>query len=202
MDVLQQQALAAALGMSADQLADTLTTQLALSSQSQADLDRDAAKVMEQEKTLSLQEQQKITMERMGDVAQRFGSLLIIAAAAAMAIGIGLTLGAGTGVILAGAATAGVLAAGFHQVVNDGISPPEKGPFTITDSFGATAITAKGDGLAVSPNIDVQTGGNGGDSDMRETNMLLKQILSKEGTVKMDSTQVGTAFAVGSRQIQ
>jgi len=39
-------------------------------------------------------------------------------------------------------------------------------------------------------------------ANMSETNMLLKQILSKEGTVQMDSTNVGTAFAVGSRQIQ
>lgn len=44
------------------------------------------------------------------------------------------------------------------QQVQDGIAPSEKGPFTITDSFGATAITAKGDGLAVSPNI--RQGGN------------------------------------------
>jgi hypothetical protein len=39
------------------------------------------------------------------------------------------------------------------QGVSDGIAPSSKGPFTITDSFGATAITAKGDSLAVSPNI-------------------------------------------------
>jgi hypothetical protein len=39
------------------------------------------------------------------------------------------------------------------QGVNDGIAPSSKGPFTITDSFGATAITARGDSLAVSPNI-------------------------------------------------
>ena len=41
----------------------------------------------------------------------------------------------------------------MFTTVNDGIAPSSKGPFTITDSFGATAITAKGDGLAVSPNI-------------------------------------------------
>ena len=40
-----------------------------------------------------------------------------------------------------------------YGMVEDGIAPSSKGPFTITDSFGATAITAKGDGLAVSPNI-------------------------------------------------
>jgi len=45
-----------------------------------------------------------------------------------------------------------------QQNVQDGIAPSDKGPFTITDSFGATAITAKGDGLAVSPNI--RQGGN------------------------------------------
>ena len=39
------------------------------------------------------------------------------------------------------------------QNVPDGIAPASKGPFTITDSFGAMAVTAKGDGLAVSPNI-------------------------------------------------
>jgi hypothetical protein len=43
---------------------------------------------------------------------------------------------------------------GESQPVEDGIAPKSKGPFTITDSFGATAITAKGDNLAVSPNIN------------------------------------------------
>lgn len=38
--------------------------------------------------------------------------------------------------------------------VQDGIAPPSKGPFTITDSYGATSVTTKGDGLVVSPNIN------------------------------------------------
>ena len=60
-------------------------------------------------------------------------------------LGIPLALGAVGGLAtLVGKAT---------QSVNDGMAPSSKGPFTITDSFGATAITAKGDGLAVSPNI-------------------------------------------------
>ena len=43
---------------------------------------------------------------------------------------------------------------GFDMgTTEDGIAPSSKGPFTITDSFGATTITARGDGLAVSPNI-------------------------------------------------
>jgi hypothetical protein len=40
------------------------------------------------------------------------------------------------------------------QQIQDGIAPDSKGPFTITDAYGATAITAVGDGLAVSPNIN------------------------------------------------
>jgi hypothetical protein len=40
------------------------------------------------------------------------------------------------------------------QNVSDGIAPSSKGPFTITDKFGATAVTTVGDGLAVSPNIN------------------------------------------------
>jgi len=39
------------------------------------------------------------------------------------------------------------------QKVEDGSALASKGPFTITDRFGATAVTAKGDGVVVSPNI-------------------------------------------------
>ena len=39
------------------------------------------------------------------------------------------------------------------QEVKDGIASPARGPFTVTDNFGATAITSRGDGIAVSPNI-------------------------------------------------
>lgn len=201
MNVLQQQALAGALGLNADQLAETLMTQEALSSQAQEDLDRKSDEVIANEQLQSLTEKQARAAEKLSEVAQSFGNLLAVAAAAAMAIGIGLTFGVGAGPIIAGAVAAGAIAYGFTQMVQDGIAPSDKGPFTITDRFGATAITAQGDGLAVSPNIDVQ-GGAGGNANMNETNMLLKQILNKEGTVKMDSTNVGTAFAVGSRQIQ
>ncbi len=201
MNVIQQQALAGALGMSADQLADSLVSQEALSTQAQEDLDRKSDEVIANEQLQSLTEKQARAAEKLSEVAQSFGNLLAVAAAAAMAIGIGLTFGVGAGPIIAGAVAAGAIAYGFTQMVQDGVAPPGSGPFTITDKFGSTAITAAGDGLAVSPNINT-TGGAGGNADMNETNMLLKQILNKEGTVKMDSTQVGTAFAVGSRQIQ
>jgi len=201
MNVLQQQTLAAALGMNADQLADTLMTQEALSTQAQEDLDREAAQALQQEKMLSLTEKQAIAMEKFSEQVQGLGKGLLVAAAAAAAVAIAMTFGVASVPVLAGIAIAGAAIGGLATVVADGVAPPEKGPFTITDRFGATSITTQGDGLAVSPNIDVQ-GGAGGNANMNETNMLLKQILNKEGTVKMDSTNVGTAFAVGSRQIQ
>ena len=201
MNVIQQQALAGALGMSADQLADSLVSQEALSTQAQADLDRKAEEVKANEQLQSLTELQTRAMNKFSETVQMMGKGLIIAAAAAAALAIGLTFGAGAPVILAGMAAAGLAAYALSNVIEDGVAPPGSGPFTITDKFGATTVTAAGDGLAVSPNINT-TGGAGGNADMNETNMLLKQILNKEGTVQMDSTNVGTAFAVGSRQIQ
>lgn len=77
------------------------------------------------------------------------------------------------------------------QSVQDGIAPSGKGPFTITDAYGATAITAKGDGVAVSPNI---TRGGGSGSN-RRMEMLLEKLVMKDSNVYMDSDKVGSAFA-------
>ena len=201
MNVLQQQALASALGMSADQLADSLVTQEALASQSDKALDRDAQEALNNEKMLSLTEKQTLAMEKFANTVQMLGPLLLVAAAAAAAIAIAVSFGTATPLVVGGILATAAVVGGITAAVQDGVAPPGSGPFTITDKFGATTVTAAGDGLAVSPNINT-TGGAGGNADMNETNMLLKQILNKEGTVQMDSTQVGTAFAVGSRQIQ
>ena len=207
MNVLQQQALAAALGMSADQLADSLVNQEALSTQAQADLDRKADEVKANEQLQSLQERQTRAMEKFSETVGMLGPLLLVAAAAAAAIAIAVSFGTATPLVVGGILATAAAVGGIMSLskVEDGVAPPGSGPFTITDKFGATTITAAGDGLAVSPNINTtgEAGGNTNvDVNMSETNMLLKQILSKEGTVQMDSTNVGTAFAVGSRQIQ
>jgi hypothetical protein len=77
------------------------------------------------------------------------------------------------------------------QSVKDGIAPAAKGPFTITDAYGATAITAKGDGVAVSPNIT-----RGGESvSTRRMEMLLEKLVAKDSNIYMDSDKVGSAFA-------
>ena len=203
MNVIQQKALAGALGMSADQLADSLMTQEALSTQAQEDLDRDAQKALNNEKMLSMQEKQTRAMEKFSETVQMLGPLLLVAAAAAAAIAIAMSFGTATPLVVGGILATAAAVGGIMSLnkVEDGVAPPGSGPFTIQDKFGATTVTAAGDGLAVSPNINT-TGGAGGNANMSETNMLLKQILTKEGTVKMDSTEVGTAFSVGSRQIQ
>ena len=92
------------------------------------------------------------------------GSALLIASITAASLTAFLSGGLGIGLSIA-AALAGIgfitSQVGDAQNVKDGIAPPSKGPFTITDSFGATAITAKRDGLAVSPNISRENMGSG-----------------------------------------
>lgn len=65
----------------------------------------------------------------------------------------------GLAILAAGAAVVGGIMTAYDnaQTVQDGIAPASKGPFTITDSYGATSITSVGDGLAVSPNIRTQS---------------------------------------------
>ena len=85
------------------------------------------------------------------------GSTLAANAIAAGATSSALSLGLAVPAIIAGVALLGGSLAAMYteskQQIKDGIAPASKGPFTITDSYGGTAITAKGDSLAVSPNI-------------------------------------------------
>ena len=201
MNRIQQSGFADALGISAEALAEQLETGESLATQADAQLDRDAQEALNNEKMLSLQEKQTLAMEKFSETVQMLGPLLLVAAAAAAAIAIAASFGTATPLVVGGILATAAAIGGAVAMVEDGIAPPGSGPFTITDKFGATTITAAGDGLAVSPNINT-TGGAGGNADMRETNALLGQILNKEGTVKMNSTQVGTAFSVNSRQIQ
>jgi len=80
------------------------------------------------------------------------------------------------GPILALSAIAGGVGYIKSQKVQDGIAPSSKGPFTITDSYGAMATTTKGDSLMASPNVG--KGGTGGTTiiDNSEGNKLLAQI--------------------------
>jgi hypothetical protein len=69
--------------------------------------------------------------------------------------GIGAVIGlTAAGIAIASMNSKAAESAQKAQEVPDGIAPSSRGPFTITDNYGATAITTKGDGLAVSPNIN------------------------------------------------
>ena len=96
------------------------------------------------------------------------------------------------------------------QRTEDGIAPSSRGPFTVTDRYGATAITAQGDNMVVSPNISrsnqtpqiqqiLQQQSN---IDMSETNRLLGALLGKQGNVQIDSTKMGTAIGMNTYRIQ
>ena len=102
----------------------------------------------------------------------------------------------GVGIPLAIGATAGLLATinsakSEAQSVNDGIAPPGNGPFTITDAYGATAITAKGDGIAVSPNINRGSSDSG---EQKRTNMLLEKLLAKDTNISMDGRRLNDSM--------
>jgi len=103
------------------------------------------------------------------------------------------TFGGPLGIALASAGVAGLFAAtsAARQQVEDGIAPPGNGPFTITDSFGATAITAKGDGVAVSPNINRGSSDNG---EQKRTNMLLEKLLTKDTNISMDGRRLNDSM--------
>lgn len=102
----------------------------------------------------------------------------------------------GLGVPLAFGAAAGLYAiANKSQTVADGIAPSSKGPFTITDSYGAMAVTTAGDSLMASPNV-----GKGGGSDGKML-ALLERIANKDSNVYMDSSKVGTSMAIATSRI-
>jgi predicted DNA-binding protein (UPF0251 family) len=112
----------------------------------------------------------------------------------------------GVGMILAGAAAAAgisYLASQSSQQVEDGIAMPGRGPFTITDSYGATAITAAGDGLAVSPNINRGENNNNVNASFNLTPMIsainevrvaIDRLYNKDQSINMDGKKVGTTL--------
>ena len=100
-------------------------------------------------------------------------------------LGIGLAA-AGVGALFAAKSKA--------QSVKDGIAPSSKGPFTITDSYGGMAVTAKGDSIMASPNI-TNSATSAGNSEQSRTNALLERLLAKDSNIYMDSDKVGSAFA-------
>lgn len=142
-------------------------------------------------------------MENLSDIIAGLGILLGIAAAAAALLFISLTFGTGAAVI-AGAIglIGGAALMSGGPTIKDGTMPPG-GPYAITDTskpFGSTVITAKGDGVAVSPNIRQE---GAGANSMAETNRLLRAALSRPApTVNLDSIEIGTVAGLSAFPIQ
>jgi DNA-binding phage protein len=112
-------------------------------------------------------------------------SLESITTASALTFGLGaVAIAAGIGLIMSQVQSA------KSQKIQDGIAPSSKGPFTITDSYGAMAVTTAGDSLMASPNV-----GKGGGSD-GEMLSVLERIANKNSDVYMDSSKVGYADAL------
>jgi hypothetical protein len=152
-------------------------------------------------------------------LARTIGSLAIMAstltagAVSAAGVASALTLGVAAVAIIGGiAAIVSALSSSNKsaQSVQDGVTAPGKGPFTITDKFGATAITDARDGIAVSPNIRRTSGETRTAtldvapmiSELKAVKDVLGKILTKEGSVRIDSTKAGTAFSMGTSKLQ
>ena len=210
MNVIQQQALAGALGLSADQLADQVLNGEALATQKDEELAREAAAAEAQAKALSASEAQAVAMQKLADIFSFAMPILVGLAVAAASLAVALTFGAGAAGILSGvsltaagvSAAIGTAAGGAVAMMSDGTLKPG-GPYAITDTskpFGSTVITAKGDGVAVSPNIRQEGAGN---ASMAETNKLLRAALSRPApSVNLDSIEIGTVAGLSAFPIQ
>ena len=181
MNVLQQQALADATGLTADQLADQVTKQAAINSQKQEGLDIDGETQKANASALSAQEQLASAVEKLNSTLQAtlaiFGTIVGLVAFALSPFTGGLSLAA----FAAAGAGLGLGA----QAIMDGEAPAGRGPFTITDSYGATAVTAKGDNVVVSPNVN-RGGGGMSDAKMDRMIALLEKLANKSTTLQMD----------------
>ena len=114
------------------------------------------------------------------------------------------------------------------QSVADGSALASKGPFTITDKFGATAVTAKGDGVVVSPNISyvedgITNAAVGGisqnttviendNSELKQELAEMKQLMSKlietipalasrPISVELDGNKIGQSLGQNSYRV-
>ena len=181
MNVLQQQALADATGLTVDQLADQVTKQAAINSQKQDGLDVDAEAAQENASALSVQQSLASAVEKLNSILQITG-IIVGGILGAIAFALApFTGGASLAAFVGGGVALGLGA----QKVMDGEAPASGGPFTITDKYGATAITTSGDGIAVGPNIN-RGGGGMSDAKMDRMIALLEKVANKSTTLQMD----------------
>jgi len=207
MNVIQQEALARAMGMSGDQLADTLYQQeLQLKGAEQVRAELSATGQDEAVRALDAQTAQdkfNKTMEKLQaivvDVATAFMPILDIVGLIAQGIGKmiaalgplksvlgGAATGAAMGSVIPGVGTAvGAVVGGIGGLLtmDDGIVPA---------GYGETIIKKGKDTIALNNEDSVVAGTNlgGGGTDMSETNQLLKMLV-KQNDKKPEISPVG-----------
>ena len=205
LSVIQQSAFAKALGMSRDTLAEQLRTQQSINEQIDTGVETAGDSLTQNSSALSAQEALTESINSLNSILKTsLGLIMGIATAAAILLAIptgGLSLGA-LGVI--GATTGGAAAVaggvglaagvGTAALVSDGMAPSSKGPFTITDSYGATAVTTAGDNVVVSPNVN--SGGGSGITSAQANKMisLLEKVANKDFSVSMDGRKLSDAM--------
>ena len=111
------------------------------------------------------------------------------------------------GLVLGGIATAGLFAlvAKGATSVKDGMISPDGG--LIVSGQKGTYSLDRNDTVIAGTGLGRPAGGNTNNfgpmiEEMRSVKAVLNQILQKEGTVKIDSTKAGTAFAIGTSKLQ
>ena len=109
--------------------------------------------------------------------------------------GLGTAVGAGIGGLLGGASAAFDEYGSPDQSIQDGVATGG-GPFRIKNKYGQTAITAAGDKLAVSPNINA-----GSSMDLspmidaiNQVTAAVTDLKNKSWDVHLDSKSVGTGL--------
>jgi len=203
MNVIQQNALAQALGMSKDELADTLYQQeLQLKGAEQVRAELAATGQEEAVRALDAQTAQdkfNATMEKLQavvvDVATAFMPILDIVSSIASFIGMIVEkLGPLKGV-LAGAAAGTAITPGIGTAIGaivGGISTLSTADDAIIPAgYGETIVKKGKDTIALNNNDSVVAGTNlGGKTDMSETNQLLKMLV-KQNDKKPEISPVG-----------
>jgi hypothetical protein len=232
MNVIAQQSLADAVGLTTEELANSLRKQESITSQADKFQERTAKGAEEAATSLSVQEKLAGAVEKLAGLLQ-FGA----AAAAALAVGLSLALIPGAGLLAAagGVAAGTIVYGGLNALLGDDVVSPAQGGSgygkrTLFGPEGAIALNDRdtivagtdlkmGDDV-VSPSVSdtvenittnetTNTTVNAPSIDlgplveqMNKMNSTLNAILSKEGTVMLDSTKVGTALTVGSYKLQ
>lgn len=123
-------------------------------------------------------------------LAKAIADLYISFSQIPLGLGIPLAIGASAGLI------ATVASAQNMVTADDMIAPPGYGDRILSTPRGSIALNNQ-DTIVAGTNL------NGGDNrEAKRTNQLLEQILTKQGTVKIDSVDAGTAFAMNTYQVQ